>query len=187
MGAVLGAGVELFGRDGELAVVGEFLAAGDRLPAALLMRGEPGIGKTSVWREGVRLARERGLCTLLAGPSESEAQLSFAALGDLLSGVLERVLGGLSGQQRRALEVALRVSDLDPGEGAPLDQGAVSFAFLSALRGLATDGPVLVAVDDVQWLDASSAAVLSFAAPRSGVDRARAGRGSAGVAGGARA
>src|SRR5919197_24487 len=171
MGAVLGAGVELFGRDGELAVVGEFLAAGDRLPAALLMRGEPGIGKTSVWREGVRLARERGLCTLLAGPSESEAQLSFAALGDLLSGVLERVLGGLSGQQRRALEVALRVSDLDPGEGAPLDQGAVSFAFLSALRGLATDGPVLVAVDDVQWLDASSAAVLSFAARRLRGDR----------------
>ena len=171
IGGVLGARVELLGRDAELAAVGEFVAAGDRLPAALLVRGDPGIGKTSVWREGLRLAGEGGWCALVAAPSESEAQLSFAALGDLLSGVLEGVLGGLPGQQRRALEVALRVSDLDPGEGTPLDQGAVSFAFLTALRGLAANGPVLVAVDDVQWLDAASASVLSFAARRLGAER----------------
>jgi DNA-binding CsgD family transcriptional regulator len=166
IGGVLGARVELLGRDGELAVVGEFLAAGDRLPAALLVRGEPGIGKTSVWREGVRLAGERGWRALVAAPSESEAQLSFAAIGDLLSGALERVLSGLPGQQRRALEVALRVSDLDPGQRAAVDQGAVSFAFLGALRGLAADGAVLVAVDDVQWLDVASASVLSYAVRR---------------------
>ena len=171
IGGVLGAMVELFGRDAELAVVGEFVAASDRWPAAVVVRGEPGIGKTSVWREGVRLARECGYRTLVAAPSESEARVSFAALDDLLSGVLERVLGGLPGPQRRALEVALRVADLDPGAGASFDQGAVSFAFVSALRGLAAAGPVLVAVDDVQWLDVASASVLSYAVRRLRGDR----------------
>jgi DNA-binding CsgD family transcriptional regulator len=167
---VTGVQAGLLGRDAELAVMGDFVAARDRLPAAVLVRGEPGIGKTSVWREGVRMAREHGYCTLVAGPSESEAQISFAALGDLLSGVLEQLLGELPRQQRRALEVALRVADVDPTEGARLDQGAVSFAFLSALRGLAADGPVFVAVDDVQWLDVASATVLSFAVRRLGGD-----------------
>jgi predicted ATPase len=168
---VIGVERGLLGRDAELAVLGDFVAARDRLPAAVLVRGEPGIGKTSVWREGVRMAREHGYCTLVAAPGESEAQISFAALGDLLSGVLAQLLGELPRQQRRALEVALRVADVDPGEGARLDQGAVSFAFLSALRGLAADGPVLVAVDDVQWLDVASATALSFAVRRLGGDR----------------
>jgi DNA-binding CsgD family transcriptional regulator len=169
---VIGVGAALPGRDAELAVLGGFAASRDRLPAAVLVRGEPGIGKTTVWREGVRIAREHGYCTLVAGPSESEAQISFAALGDLLSGVLEQRLGGLPRQQRRALEVALRVADLDPEEEeARFDQGAVSFAFLSALRGLAADGPVLVAVDDVQWLDVASARALSYAVRRLGGGR----------------
>jgi predicted ATPase len=166
----LGARSELFGRDAELAVVGDFLAAPGRFPGAVLVRGEPGIGKTSVWAEGVRIARERGLCVLVAAPGESEAQISFAALGDLLSGVLERVLGRLPVQQRLALEVALRIAELDPDVGAPLDQGAVAFAFLSALRGLAEEASVLVAVDDVQWLDVASATALSFALRRLGGD-----------------
>ena len=158
--------IELFGREAELAVVGEFVAACDRWPAALVARGEAGIGKTCVWREGVGIARERGCRVLVAAPGESEAQISFAALADLLSGTLEGVLGGLPGPQRRALEVALRVTDVDGEAGAPLDQGAVSFAFVSALRGLAAAGPVVVAVDDVQWLDAASASVLSYAVRR---------------------
>ncbi|MBV8997560.1 MAG: AAA family ATPase [Solirubrobacterales bacterium] len=170
-GSVLGARVELLGRDGELAAMEEFFAARDRLPAALVVRGEPGIGKTSVWREGVRMARERGLCVLVAAPGESEAQVSFAALGDLLSDVLAPVLGGLRVQQRHALEVALRIAEVDPGVSARFDQGAVSFAFLSALRGLAAEAPVLLAVDDVQWLDVASATVLSFAVRRLGDDR----------------
>jgi DNA-binding CsgD family transcriptional regulator len=166
--AGVGARVELLGRDMELAALAELLTARDRLPAAVVVRGAPGIGKTSVWREGVRMARERGYRTLVAGPSQSEAQISFAALGDLLSGVLDRVLDELPLQQRRALEVALRVADLDSGYGSTLDQGAVSFAFLGALRRLAVEEPVLVAVDDAQWLDVASASVLSFAARRLG-------------------
>jgi DNA-binding CsgD family transcriptional regulator len=168
--AGVGASVELLGRDAELAALDEHLTARERLPAAVLVRGEPGIGKTSVWREGVRMASERGYRTLVAGPSQSEAQISFAALGDLLSGVLDWALDELPLQQRRALEVALRVADLDLGDGSALDQGAVSFAFLGALRGLAAEEPVLVAVDDAQWLDVASASVLSFAARRLGED-----------------
>ena len=167
----MGARVELLGRDVELAVAEEFFVARDRLPAALVVRGEAGIGKTSVWREGVRMAHERGLCVLVAAPGESEAQVSFAALGDLLSDVLGPVLGELPAQQRRALEVALRIARVDPGVSARFDEGAVSFAFLSALRGLAADAPVLVAVDDVQWLDVASARALSFAVRRLGGDR----------------
>ncbi len=167
---MMAASGELIGREAELALVSAFVAGCDLLPAALLVRGVPGIGKISVWREGVRLARERAYRMLVANPSESEAQISFAALGDLLSGVLEQATGGLPPPQRRALEVALRIADIDPGDGAPLDQGAVSFAFLSALRALAAGGPVLVAVDDAQWLDVASATVLSFAARRLGGD-----------------
>ena len=69
------------------------------------------------------------------------------------------------------MQVALRVADLDPGAGASFDQGAVSFAFVSALRGLAAAEPVLVAVDDVQWLDVASASVLSYAVRRLRGDR----------------
>jgi AAA ATPase domain len=170
-GWVLGARVELLGRDVELAVAEEFFVARDRLPAALVVRGEAGIGKTSVWREGVRMAHERGLRVLVAAPGESEAQVSFAALGDLLSDVLGPVLGALPAQQRRALEVALRIARVDPGVSTRFDEGAVSFAFLSALRGLAADAPVLIAVDDVQWLDVASARALSFAVRRLGGDR----------------
>jgi hypothetical protein len=67
---MMAASGELIGRDAELALVGAFVAGCDRLSAALLVRGVPGIGKTSVWREGVRLARERAYRTLVANPSE---------------------------------------------------------------------------------------------------------------------
>src|SRR2546427_2894387 len=53
-------------------------------PGALVLEGEPGIGKTALWRAGVEYARERGLAVLASSPSGSETQLSFSALGDLL-------------------------------------------------------------------------------------------------------
>ncbi len=85
------------------------------------------------------------------------------ALGDLLGPVLEDVLPSLPAPQRRALEVALLVED---AEGPPPDQRAVAFAFVGALRALAREGPVVVAVDDVQWLDGPSAFIVEFALRR---------------------
>lgn len=93
-------------------------------------------------------------------PAGSEATLSFAALGDLLDGVLDQELPGLPPPQRRALEVALLLAD---PVGSPPEQRAVCVAFLSVIRHLSESGPVVLAIDDLQWLDDPSARVLEFA------------------------
>jgi DNA-binding CsgD family transcriptional regulator len=154
---------EIIGREEELAELRRFLDGIDRVPVAFLMEGEPGVGKTALWRAGVELARERGLRVLTAIPATAETRLSFAALADLLAPVLADVLRDLPPPQRRALEIALLLED---AEGPPPDRRAVAFAFLGALRALARDGPVVVAVDDVQWLDGPSAFIVEFALRR---------------------
>ena len=92
-------------------------------------------------------------------PVEAEARLSYTALGDLLD--LE--LPPLPAPQERALDAALL---RDRSEGPPPDRRAVSLAMLGVFRALASSGPVTIAIDDIQWLDAPSARVLSFAARR---------------------
>ena len=154
---------EIIGREEELAELREFLDAVGRVPAAFLMEGDPGIGKTVLWRAGVELARARDLRVLTAIPATAETRLAFAALADLLGPVLGDVLTNLPAPQRRALEVALLLED---AEGPPPDHRAVAFAFLGALRALAREGPVVVAVDDVQWLDGASAFIVEFALRR---------------------
>ena len=151
--------MEIIGRDEELAHLRRFLDAVDLVPAAMLLEGEPGIGKTILWRAGVDMARARGLRVLTAIPSTAETRLSFAALADLLGAVLPDVLASLPAPQRRALEIALLLED---AEGPPPDQRAVAFAFFGAVRALARGGPVVVAVDDVQWLDRPSAFMVEF-------------------------
>ena len=140
-----------------------FLDAADRVPAAFLMEGEPGIGKTVLWRAGVELARARHLRVLTAIPATAETRLSFAALADLLEPVLADVLPSLPRPQRRALEIALL---LDGPPGPAPDPRAVAFAFLTAVRALARGGPVVVAIDDIQWLDGPSASMVEFAIRR---------------------
>jgi len=155
--------IEVVGRDAELAVVHGFLDAVDRLPRVLVIEGEAGIGKTTLWRAGISSARERGYCVLSTLPVQAESQLSYVGLADFLESILEEVLAELPPPQRRALEVALLRRD--PGGSAP-DQTAIAFAFLGALRVAADKKPALVAVDDLQWLDAPSTFVLEFAARR---------------------
>lgn len=154
---------EIIGREAELADLGRFIDAADRSGATLVIEGEPGIGKTILWRAGVELARARNLRVLTAISAAAETRLSFAALADLLEPVLPVVLASLPPPQRRALEVALLLEEAD---AAPPDHRAVAFAFLRAVRTLARDHPVLVAVDDIQWLDGPSALMLEFALRR---------------------
>ncbi len=154
---------EIIGREHELAEVRRFLDPANGVPAALTLEGEPGIGKTVLWREGVELARARGFTVLRAIPATAETRLSFAALADLLEPVLADVLPTLPPPQRRALEVALLLED---ARGAPPDRRAVAFAFLGAVKALAREGPVVIAVDDVQWLDGPSAFMVEFALRR---------------------
>lgn len=155
-------GADPVGRAEELAAIADFLEAG--APAcAVLVEGEPGIGKSTVWRAVVTDAAERGFRTLRARPAESEAQFAFSTLTDLLGDALGDALEDLPSPQRRALEVALLIEDRG---GAPPDRRALSAGVLSLFRALAAEQPVLVAIDDVQWMDPSSAAVLSFAVRR---------------------
>jgi DNA-binding CsgD family transcriptional regulator len=154
---------EVIGREQELDELEAVLAAVDELPAAFLVAGEPGIGKTSLWRAGLELASARGFRVLRATPATAETRLSFAAVADLLEPVLAEALSALPPPQRVALEVALLLED---SEGRPPDHRAVSFAFLGVLRALRDAAPLVVAVDDVQWLDGPSAFVLEFALRR---------------------
>ena len=153
------------GREEELELLRGFLADSRAGPLALMLEGQPGIGKTTLWAAGVENAREGSYRVLACRPAGAEVQLSFAALGDLLADVLEVTLPELPTPQRRALEVALL---LEEAQGPPPDQRAIALAFLGVLRLLAGSGPVLIAVDDAQWLDTPTAAVLEFALRRLG-------------------
>src|SRR5215468_4550749 len=153
---------EVIGREQELEELRRFLDAVDGLPAALVLEGSPGIGKTVLWRAGLDLARARGFQVIDAIPASAETRLSLSAVVDLLTPVLADVLPALPMPQRRALEVALLLTE---PEGSLPEARALDAALLSVLRVLASD-PLLVAVDDVQWLDEASAAALSFAVRR---------------------
>jgi len=155
--------IEVVGRDEELASVHDFLDAVDRLPAALVIEGEAGIGKTTLWRAGIAFAEELGYRVLSTRPAQAESQVSYAGLADLLEPVLGEALAELPPPQGRALEAALLLRDAG---GSVPDQTAIAFAFLGALRAAVGEKPALVAVDDLQWLDAPSAFALRFAARR---------------------
>jgi AAA ATPase domain len=157
------AGSEVIGRASELGSVADFLESIPVGSVALLIEGEAGIGKTTIWNEALRMAAERSARVISCRPSGSEAKLSYAALTDLLDGSVSEVLPVLPEPQRLALEVALLRSL--PGGSAP-DQRTVSAATLGVVRRLAKEGPLVIGVDDVQWLDASTARVLEFALRR---------------------
>src|SRR5262249_8604134 len=150
------------GRRSELSEIERFLVAPE--PGGLLVLcGEPGIGKSTLWEAGVDVARAQGFVILCARASEAEAQLSFVGLADLLEAVDSAVWRDVPAPQRRALEVAI-------GRAEPADSGlelfAVSAALLGVLRLLSGRGPVLVVVDDLPWLDGGSAGALAVAARR---------------------
>jgi DNA-binding CsgD family transcriptional regulator len=129
----------------------------------LVLEGEAGAGKTTLFRTGVGRAHEEGIRVLQARPSRAESELSFAGLGDLLDGVLEEVGEELPEVQLNALLAALLVLE-PPGE---VEIGAaVASGLLGCLRSLGRKGPTLVAVDDLQWLDRHSAGALAFAVRR---------------------
>ena len=130
---------------------------------ALVLAGGPGIGKTTLWEAGIGLARDRGMRVLRARPTGAEAQPSFAALADLLDGVDLGALAGLPYPQRAALDVALLRAE---PAGVGVEPHAIALGLLATLRVLASCGPLLVAIDDVQWLDHPSADALTFAARR---------------------
>jgi ATP/maltotriose-dependent transcriptional regulator MalT len=154
----------VIGREDELGSLFAFLDAVEDGPCVLVLSGEAGIGKTVLWETAVERARSRMSGTVLAHRSvEAEASLSFAGLSDLVTPVLDQVASCLAPLRRHALEVALLL--VEPGEQAP-DPRAIGMGLLDVLRALAEHGPILLALDDLQWLDPSSAAVLQIALRR---------------------
>ena len=149
----------IIGRTSELEKLGAFVDAVADGPTGLILEGEPGAGKTTLFRAGVSAARDRGTRVLVASTAQAEARLGLAGIADLLDGVLDGVLPRLPAPQADALRVALLLER--PGRAAA-DDRAVATAVRSAIRMLAADAPLIVAVDDVQWLDAASAGVLAF-------------------------
>src|SRR5215831_5696741 len=155
--------IVVLGREQEQEHIAQFLDEIPRGPAISLIEGEAGIGKTTLWEFGVEAAVDRGYEVLVTRAAEAETKLAYTALGDLLEPAREAVIAELPGPQRKALEAALLLADTSLL--AP-DQRAVSLAALAALRALAEAGPVLVALDDVQWLDGPSARVVGFVVRR---------------------
>jgi DNA-binding NarL/FixJ family response regulator len=147
------------GRDRHLAEIASFLDVAGGVSRLLLVDGEAGIGKTTVWRAGVEVARDLGYRVLVCSGAESETQLSFTGLRDLLDPVFDEIANELHAPQRHALAVTL-LRDEPPIR--PLDLGAIGAACFAALRLVAARTRLLVAVDDVQWLEQASATVIAY-------------------------
>lgn len=130
---------EIVGRERELDALRTFLSPADGA-STLVLHGEAGTGKTTLWLAGAELAEAEDWLVLRSRPVEAEATLALAGIADLLEDVRHTALPALPEPQRQALAAALL---LEPGE-APGER-AVAAAFLTALRVLAERGPVLVA------------------------------------------
>jgi DNA-binding CsgD family transcriptional regulator len=150
------------GRDAEFDDVRRWLDLLADGPAALVITGEAGIGKSTVWGVATAQAAARRARVLTSRPVEAELRLGYAALGDLLGEAAESVLETLTEPLRHALSAALSLGT-EPESGEPL---LVGRATLAVLVELAEAGPVILAIDDAQWLDVASARALAFAARR---------------------
>lgn len=148
---------DLLGREAESAAISAFLERLRSGPGVLVLSGEPGIGKTTLWRRALHQGHELGFQVLSTRPVAAEAKLAFSGLTDLLGSVAEEVLDSLVDPQRQALAAAtLRQT---PGR-RQCDPRAVTAAAMNVLRRLAQHSPVLLAVDDLHWADPETARTL---------------------------
>ncbi len=154
--------IEIVGREPELERVAAWLELVSSGPAALIVGGEAGIGKTCIWDAAVGLAREADLRVLVTRPVEAELPLGYTGLGDLLTEAVAPILEELPARLARGLAAALLIRD----QVDAADPLAVARGTLLALRALAARSPIVLAVDDLQWLDAASARALAYAVRR---------------------
>jgi DNA-binding CsgD family transcriptional regulator len=149
----------MFGRSGELEILRRLIAkARSGRSAVLVVRGEPGIGKTELLRN--LTAEASGFGVARVAGVESEMELPFAGLYQLCAPMLGR-LGSLAEPQRRGLSVAFGLAS-----GESPDRFLVALATLSLMAETAEEQPMLCVVDDAQWLDQASAQVLGFVGRR---------------------
>jgi hypothetical protein len=132
------------------------------MSSVLVIRGEPGIGKSELLRFAAARARAGGAMVLSARGVERETSIPFAVLQELFRNH-EKTLAEIPEPRAAALAGALALRG-----SAPSDRFAVAAATLSLLGALAGSGSLLVAIDDLQWADAASIDALAFAAHRLG-------------------
>jgi DNA-binding CsgD family transcriptional regulator len=154
--------IDMIGRASEAAAIARFVEHVRDGPVGLLIEGEAGIGKTTVVSEAIRQAREAGHRVLQVRPAEAEADLSHAALTDLIGGVFDTVIGELPAPQRNALEVALLRQEPD----APADPRTTASALLNVVTIVSRGDPLAIVIDDAQWLDRASSRAFEFVARR---------------------
>jgi len=155
----------LVGRDNELSVLAGLVDPPPGTSRALVVLGDAGLGKSALVAETVRRARSAGLRVLSVTARESEANLAFAGLHQLLRPVLAAA-DRLPRRQAQALRAALGLA-----EPIAADRLLTGIAVLTLLSDVSDDGPLLVVVDDVHWLDPSSLDVLAFVAHRLATER----------------
>ena len=153
----------VFGRERELETVASFLRAGGGRPASMVLEGPAGIGKTTIWSEVVSQAVAAGMVVRQCRCAAADEVWAFSGLGDILAGVSESVLAELPMVQRQALSAALL---LDTTTAVSPGDRVVAVAVLGVLRVFARSAPLVVAIDDVQWLDSASRTVLTYALRR---------------------
>jgi AAA ATPase domain len=153
-------GSPLFGREGEVAMLDQLVARIPERGGVLVLRGDPGIGKTALLEVAAAAARSKSVSVLRTVGAQSETDLAFAGLHQLLHPVLTW-LDRLPGPQRDALSAAFGML----GAPAP-DPFMIALAALNLLAWAAEHMPLLLVVDEAQWLDPPTASALAFIARR---------------------
>lgn len=160
-------GTGLVGRRHELALIAELLSGVDGCGAVLLLDGPPGVGKSSILAHAADAARQHRMSVARVSGVASEAALPFAAAADLLAPFISGYAELLPAGQRGTLERCFAPGG-SPAAGGPY---AAYLAALSLLTRAAEHDPVVMAVDDLQWVDDASQRMLAFLARRIDADR----------------
>jgi DNA-binding CsgD family transcriptional regulator len=155
----------LLGRPAESRAIADFLESVKSHPSAMVVEGEAGIGKTTVWLAAVDSALQSGFEVLSARPAAAESVLAYGALADMLGELDEGVWADIPAPQRLAFDAVLFRTGEEQDQ-AVIDPRALAAGFMSLVKRLAQVRPVLLAIDDLQWLDSSSLQVVAFAARR---------------------
>ena len=152
----------LVGREHEIEEVARWWARVDEGPSGLVWVGEVGIGKSTLWQDAVTTSRAAGATVLSARPVEAELALGFSGLADLLGEFIDELIPEMPTQLGDGVASALFRKAPD----FALDPQVVARGLVECLRILEARGPLVMAVEDVQWLDPSSARALAFAVRR---------------------
>jgi DNA-binding CsgD family transcriptional regulator len=152
----------IVGRTEERAVLDRFMGDALAEPRVLLIEGEAGIGKSTLLDDLLDTAAQRGTVVLACRPSHSEMDLSYVGLIELFIGLADGVIEALPGPQAKVIRMILRREEPD----GQFDRLSLYLAVAATVRSLAALGPVLITVDDAQWLDHASARTLVFVVRR---------------------